>query len=343
MVLYHGNPLEPGTFLWRFLSLGYVSVSFFFMLSGFILAKVYFASGRPMRVGKFFISRLARIYPLYLVALLLDLPHYLWISHSVLRATWTHIAVAIALTALLAQAWFPRFGGLNDPSWSLSAEAFFYALFPLLGGMLWRLRNRAVAVCGFALFFAGLLLVRFAGSTVEQAINPALHLFVFLLGVLLAKFLHWLEEEESRRAALSKAAPFLFGVPFLVFLAIPAYKLPVPGPLLQHGVLAPLFAAAILALSSGNRLVERLFAHPWLVLLGEASYALYLIHVPLGFLVRKVVHVQGMNVGFFLYLGLSVMLSVLSFLYLEKPARRWVLAKTAVRSKETLLVSSMAQ
>src|SRR5487761_828074 len=58
--------------LMRIVGLGYVSVSFFFLLSGFILALVYLKDGRPVTRRRFYWARVARIYPLYLAAMLLD-------------------------------------------------------------------------------------------------------------------------------------------------------------------------------------------------------------------------------------------------------------------------------
>src|SRR5580765_4025535 len=58
-------------------SIGYVGVSFFFVLSGFIL--VYTYAGKPINAGDFWRARFARVYPAYAVALLLTLPWFLFV------------------------------------------------------------------------------------------------------------------------------------------------------------------------------------------------------------------------------------------------------------------------
>jgi peptidoglycan/LPS O-acetylase OafA/YrhL len=109
-----------------------------------------------------------------------------------------------------------------------------------------------------------------------------------------------------------------------------------------HGLLAPLFVLVILALASGNRMLARTLSTPGLVLLGEASFALYLIHLPIGSILRKSIERFGMPM-FLLYLATSVGLSIVSLLYFETPCRLWILNKEKVKSLENTVSSSMMQ
>lgn len=98
----------------------------------------------------------------------------------------------------------------------------------------------------------------------------------------------------------------------------------------------------IVAFGSGNDLIDRIFSVCWLVVLGEASYGLYLIHFPINKYWEKV----GLSEHLWLYpvyLGMAVGISVLSFYYFETPARQWILRRAHSHSKETLMASSAAQ
>jgi peptidoglycan/LPS O-acetylase OafA/YrhL len=130
--LYGGTVLEPYTR--RLFVQGTVGVSFFYVLSGFVLTWSWREG-----VLSFFRRRFARIYPVYaltwglggLVALYVGLPVTITIA---------------AATLALVQAWIPSehyFIGMNGVSWSLSCEAFFYALFPFLFFGLTRLPSTA--------------------------------------------------------------------------------------------------------------------------------------------------------------------------------------------------------
>ena len=112
--------VHGGEILWRPLlpvrSLGYVGVTFFFVLSGFVLTWSH-PSGQPAR--RFYRNRFARVWPLHTVT---------WLA--VVVAT-TGVAPGSWAALGLVQAWVPRAGvnfAANGPSWSLSCDAFFYVL-----------------------------------------------------------------------------------------------------------------------------------------------------------------------------------------------------------------------
>ena len=142
---YHRLPLLS-PLVWY----GRDGVTFFFVLSGFVLAWSYAAAGIPARV--FYWRRFARVWPMHMAATGLAL------SVSLLAG------VALPLTAVLwsvplLQAWSPPlvYGG-NPAAWSLSAEAWFYLLLPLLLPFLVRRGNRALAAIAVGACAAGLVL-----------------------------------------------------------------------------------------------------------------------------------------------------------------------------------------
>lgn len=348
VVLHHSFPAiatQNAWLLWlkKLVVMGYVSVSFFYMLSGFILAVVYLKADRPVNKQRFFLARFARIYPLYAVAMLLDTPHFVHIM-AMAHRTPLRTVVEFVATAGLIQAWF-NITALNPPGWSLSTEAFFYLVFPFLGIALWKLRRHLVWPVFLALYGAGLFVVgainSFYGRDV-QSFNPAPYLFIFLMGILLAKIFVSIGRDPKQSQRLEEWAPWMLVACLLLLLLIPLTRIADHESMLQHGLLAPIFAVAILAFASGNQLINKIFAAPWLVVLGEASYALYLIHYPIHSLLRKPLESIGMPV-FLLYLLGTIGLSVASYYFLEIPARRWILARVHVRSLETEVTSALSQ
>ena len=120
---------EPG-FLWHLFYEGYAGVSFFFMLSGFILAYTYqqrLIDGTAT-VRSFYVARIARIYPLHLLALFVALFFLKFFNHPSPTDFFD-----LGINTFLLQSFIPGQEFLfNSVSWSLSDEAFFYALFPLI-------------------------------------------------------------------------------------------------------------------------------------------------------------------------------------------------------------------
>ncbi|HVE66393.1 MAG TPA: acyltransferase, partial [Thermoanaerobaculia bacterium] len=136
VVLYH-VPMKPfaSETATRLTAYGYLGVSLFFVLSGFILTYTYIdphTGALRGSVRDFWWARVARIYPVYLIALLLSLPIFLIFRVLVAApAARPPALLSAALTPLLLQAWWPTTATQwNTPGWSLSVELFFYALFP---------------------------------------------------------------------------------------------------------------------------------------------------------------------------------------------------------------------
>ena len=154
MVCYHYlPPIFPP--LQAVIARGFMAVDFFFILSGFVLAYNYSQlTPRSTSARTFWAARFWRIYPPYLLALLLSAP----ISWNAMRQGLIDFSIPrwIAgglLSATCLQAWIPEAArSWNFPGWSISCEAFFYAVFPWLvtrlnGGSLQRKRRIFGALC----------------------------------------------------------------------------------------------------------------------------------------------------------------------------------------------------
>lgn len=129
-----------------FLGLGNMATSVFLVLSGFLLTHVYVIDKDREHFSKrnFLIARLSSLYPLHLVGFtlaLVSLVITIYANGSISVPTTTdgqlsrelgsgELAMAIAVNLALLNAWNPYYLILNTPSWSLSALAFFYFLFP---------------------------------------------------------------------------------------------------------------------------------------------------------------------------------------------------------------------
>src|SRR5579872_2550251 len=112
---------------------GYLAVQTFFLLSGFVLAQSYATTrwNRP-NLMRFAAARFARIYPTYLVSLIL----VSWFAFQFLLKPGRSVAqktFVLGNYAFLLQGWTGSLSvGWNTPAWSLSCEFFFYLCFPIL-------------------------------------------------------------------------------------------------------------------------------------------------------------------------------------------------------------------
>lgn len=315
--------LEP---LRRVFKHGDTGVKVFFVLSGFILTHVY-AGRDTVRKKAFFTARFARIYPLYVAALVVALPA-LWLyqipadlhQYGSPRG-WIMILVKSASVLLLVQAWIPGFAShWNGVSWSLSAEAFFYTAFPFAMP-----RIKRLSILGMGILFAVILALevfrqgRFdAGGTHEMAsfwmCNPLLRLPDFLTGVLVGIL-------RLRGAQMPRA------------MAFPAVLLLLAGSAMPDGfgvvrTLAIHLACAGLISSLAFPIPDCGLLAKSGILLGQSSYATYLVHQSLGFVFFAVTtRILGSEPPYLSYLAVLILVSVALFKFVESPARdvirRW--------------------
>jgi peptidoglycan/LPS O-acetylase OafA/YrhL len=338
--------LRPTNFPTRVVALGYTGVSFFFILSGFVLSMAYLKTGHSFEVGRFLSARFARIYPALLVSLLFDLPHFLHVEMNLLHERWGEVLAGLGVSFGALEGWFPRVQALNTPSWSITDEFFFYLLFPWVAVVLWRMRPWALCALSVSVYVVNngivLALGRRYPGTDGFSLNPLTHLAEFVIGIAVARLAVGISKSTRWSALWRRCAPVVALGAAGLFLAIPGFSVPIPISLLQHTLLAPIFAAMILALSSGNRTLSAIFSARWFVVLGESSFALYLFHVPLLVLLRiPIEHHQLLFPPIFLLTAIG--LSVASFYWLETPSRRWILSRLHVRSREDVVTQAIAQ
>ena len=325
-----------------------VAVFFFFVLSGYILGYVYLRSDPGVDRRRFYLSRFARIYPLYILTIVVSVPALFLARLPRMGLLKAGLGTAATFTthALLIQHWLPKIGSLNYPSWSISAEAFFYLVFPTLGVYLWRRSTRSAVAVGAVWFIASWTIFVIGQVWPKLAIvpyvMPLFELNLFVAGIVLAKVHVALLNSPRGNRWLMRWGGLLAGGGVAAFIIFTEYKAALPFPRLDDAVAVILFQVIILGFASGNRLLQALFTADWLVLLGESSYGLYLIHAPL-YAILVTLHVRNTHTFFWLYLAGAIALSVLSFRYFETPARLAILRCFSTRSRETLAESSISQ
>jgi peptidoglycan/LPS O-acetylase OafA/YrhL len=309
-----------------------ISVSFFFMLSGYSLSSAYLKTGQVIDQRKFLFARVARLYPLYFVVLVLDAPFFLLTQmHSTGRIHGLiSTAEIFAANVLLLQAWAPSILlHINDPSWSLCAEFFFYICFPLLGAWLWKLRGAQLWITALALYAGGMALVwavRPHVGILFVSYFPLLHFSTFVLGILLARW-QWLRRERNGPGGVAawQANAILGAAVVALILCAPLEPFLVVKWPYSHGLLAPLYVLIIWSLSTTPSALTRWLSGKWMQALGNGSYAMYLIHFPLLELFVRCNWVRPQTYP--LYFACCVGFSLLSFPFFETPVRSWLMKR----------------
>jgi peptidoglycan/LPS O-acetylase OafA/YrhL len=356
IVLFHFS--NPNWFGWfaPVVNAGYASVSFFILLSGFVLAYNYAGRAREgaLDKGRFWEARFTRLYPVYLLSLLLS-----WRVLPAEYATHSHAMFwsGMVLSPLLLQGWIPEIATfLNTPAWTMSAESAYYVAFPWLakGKKPERVRPylaKMAVVWGLGMIPGALYIAfnpdgiahpdRFSYGPWLQVLKytPLPHLASFVFGVMLAN----LDELVPRAGRLR----LVLGVGgFAATFGILWLGGRVPYAIVHDGLLMPLFGCIILGLAGTNNLAYAMGWRP-LVFVGEASYCLYLLHFNLWNLIHDshVLDRTGLVrfdpwISYVLLIGMAV----LALHLIEKPAqrqlRKWMGVTTVVKERRVAMVSA---
>jgi peptidoglycan/LPS O-acetylase OafA/YrhL len=294
----------------------WTAVDLFFLISGFIFAHVYLCDG-ALKIGTtardYAVARVARIYPLHLLTLLI-VAGIVWVGVSLTpsfdRAAVTYDGYHFALNLLMMQAaGIERTFSFNSPAWSLTSEFVCYALFFVL------------ARAGGRWLVTGALLSITMGIGAELGLLPvssriARGLVGFFVGVLL-----------HRHHAIFLRLPFivLMGLSISTMFVAPQLA----GTRINAGVVMSLAAWPWLVLACLHPASSRVLDSRIMQFFGDLSYSTYLLHIPLALIFLTVNDSQYFDIEQFYwlvpaYISTLLIVSWVSFKWFEVPARLWI-------------------
>ncbi len=238
-------------------------------------------------------------------------------------------STGLVLVPLLLQAWLPMAAvAWNIAAWSLSVEALFYAMFPFL----WQVTAKVRSSVLLTLFMALIALVAYlrfryaSGSEFRSttfnffAYFPVFHIPSFAFGMTLGRIF-----SQARLSNGSHSALFLGGV--ILMLAV-LFMQPL-GFWTDDLLMIPLFGCIIFG-ASGVKRSYVILNNKYINELGEASYAMYILHLPIlawwMLFKRSTGVVLSQNLDFALYFIITVGFSVYVFHRVEGPVRRLILS-----------------
>jgi peptidoglycan/LPS O-acetylase OafA/YrhL len=303
---------------------GSVGVSFFFILSGFILSYSYQKKMLQHEITKkqFWLARVARIYPLYLLTSLLSLPQY---KAQILSVTY---GIKFLANIFLVQTFSPNLLYLNMPGWSISAEMFFYLLFPFIISFLFRNNNKTL-MYGLMLLLPVVIIV--LNNTVPAHfrhflfyISPVIRVTDFFLGICLYQI--------YKRIDLSKLSPamasFLEIAALGLFAVFYMYENNI-GQVYRYSAYYWLpMCFIILIFTNPVGIVSQFISRRFFVYLGELSFGFYLFHVlvAINFLAinRRVLHIEHVGVILAIIFFITLLVSWFSYEKIEKPANSFL-------------------
>jgi peptidoglycan/LPS O-acetylase OafA/YrhL len=314
VVIHHfGYGVFPFSLFPGFFHSGNIAISYFFVLSGFVLYLSY--ENKKISYPDYVKRRIGRIVPVYMLALLLFI--IVAFAYYDYRAS-SNLIKQIIYCAFMIQAYFPQYAlALNSPSWTISVEMLFYLLFPLF--LLIQKKAIKLFVTATVLLFISSQVVHIwyynGGVRLSEQMEglafylPFIHISQFLMGMIAGY---------NMKAGLPRhryMPLFLFA---LIILAI-AFR---PAGISYHvGLLDPLFMYFILSVAIND---PRFLNSKPFVFLGEISYGIYILQWPV-YKFLDAVNSRRFHIPhqyfFFISLIILVLSAAASYVFLEKPLR----------------------
>jgi len=304
--------------LYHWFTNGDRGVCLFFVLSGYVLARPFYRTyrlgGAPVSLRRYFLRRLTRLEPPYLLSLLIYAVAFAVTFHVDYRSLVLHfLASAFYLHNLV----YPYSVALNFVAWSLEVEVQFYILAPLLG-LIFRLNDLRLRC---SIFAALTVLGCFVGAWLPgPPITLLAYAGYFPAGFLLAEILE--NPARPRRQSLLWDIVGLIG--WITIFVLP-YSLTMRSflPL----IILPLYVTVFY-----GSLTSRLLSTSWIAITGGMCYSIYLLHMLLlSVSFRWIKHVFFANrtltsaVQMLLLLVFIFAVSAVYFVLVERPCMnpRW--------------------
>jgi peptidoglycan/LPS O-acetylase OafA/YrhL len=371
-----GHETFRGVIYW-IIQLSGFGMTLFFVLSGFVIHYNYahlVTDGRFRGIGVFLWARFARLYPLFVLMMLIYVlagsrTHDLLTGHA---ERFGSTLRAIPYFLFSVQSWFyvliddnpllSAIGGGSPITWSISTEWFFYFSYPCIAWLILRARTprfALLAVLAWCFLWSAAVIALFDQRVAINAwsiarfgpmadsddhlqesfvrwlfyYSPYLRIGEFILGALVCQLYRLLQKRPiNPRENVTGGAIFLVAALSVVPIMYLSYGADSPNifsKMNMNFALAPSAALLIFCGARYDNAVIRLLTSTPAILLGEASYSIYLVH---EFVLASAVKLTGSAqhtlgydlVKLVLLFAIVLLISLGLYAYYEAPARKWL-------------------
>jgi peptidoglycan/LPS O-acetylase OafA/YrhL len=335
MYLIGGGKLEDRTIqpfydvLFPLYHSGWLAVEFFFTLSGFVFFWLYgqAIASKSLGLGKFWLARFSRLYPLHFVTLMVIAVMQVTLmangheSFVYGGTNWPNFILNLLFLQYFVPGWT-----FNGPEWSVGVEVILYALFflycrllkphwivPLLGAVvvgIWVMHSQWALGRGIIGFFAGGLVYEAWRRMRDR--DWVVPLVTPLAAVTVALWLYTIVEVKFHPLTGLLDSMGIVGWWWVEM----SFRL---------GLVPLTVLALALHESHGGKFWQRLSP------IGDLTYALYLWHFPLQLAIASAVLLGALPlapvqspIGFLAFLAVLIAISIASYRWIERPAQTWL-------------------
>ena len=284
VLLFHSGSgfiagISENKFIINILNNGFLGVSFFFILSGYILTYNYQSNNFDYR--KYAYARISRVYPVYFLSLAVAMP---LVIHKL-------DYFDIASTLMMIQSWVPYWSGHGYvwvmQAWTISVEFFFYIFFPII---IFSINKLTKNIIYLLLIFVISIMIAYGlptihpgeqrfdlGNLPDMVILPILRFPEFIYGSLLCKIMMIYKNDFNR---IDDKYFFLFTLILLTILLL-VLSCNTINNFSYLTIASVVFGILLILLTFEKSIFSRFLGSKLMVILGSASYSEYLLQGPI--------------------------------------------------------------
>ena len=315
-------------------------VNYFFFISGFvmIISSSKYLKFNVDTIGfsrmDFWLKRIARIYPMYILALL----SFVLFNYTI-KEIDASISKRVWLEIIGIQRWIYA-GSVNFPGWTISCEFFFYFLFPFTLPLLVRSAFNKVAIIILILFFTNIIFTKYYYEAIPRLLllnhshiyslildsvllHPIFKYIIFLFGCLCGRF--YLESDKMTFVKRHNSIIFLFSL--IIIISFYAYDI-TSSIVLDAGLLCLVYFPFVLSICNFHEKILQIFSWKPFILLGEISYGIYIIQAPVEHYFEYLFTNNKpftTNIEFLSYTLFLIMICFVLYYLYEIPAKKIIL------------------
>lgn len=326
VVVYHAKIEIFGVHLF---SGGFFGVDIFFVLSGYLITSILIneMTSGTFSIMKFYERRARRIMPalFFVIAVCIPFSYKLLLPDALSGFFKSLIAVSVFCSNILFSSENNYFSSNVDlkpllHTWSLAVEEQYYLFFPIILLTIWRFGRKAVTILLISITIASL----FHANT--QSITDQTYSFYslttrsweLLVGSIVSIYLS--SGNNLNTDSVVAKVGGIFGIALILFSML-FFNKTIPHPSF-YTLIPTLGAALIIIFSSKNDLSGKLLSIKFFVITGGMSYSIYLWHHPIFSFARNIYNSEPSAGTMLLLILLTLVLSYISWRYIEAPFRR---------------------
>ncbi len=283
---FYQHPSSAEAAVAQYLPHGSLGVSLFFFISGYIIAYPFLSGKRPA-LKHFFLRRLTRLEPPYVIVMLgcfailcvvpapIEAPNFYFTQAPL----WQSLVASLTYSHSLVFGEHPR---LNPPTWSLEREVQFYVLAPLILYAYGKIRVRGTRiVVGLALTAVLLVLGEVISDRLDRTgivRNTLLaESYGFMLGIVACDYVVWKNAFSTPPKAIFDVG-FVIGLVGLLFTGAMQFNVPFHF-VVANSVLRAICILLLFMAAARGTWSKTFLGLPWIALIGGACYSIYLVHL----------------------------------------------------------------